>query len=234
MISKLSGMNKESSKYILLILMAVVIVMVTCSKEEKAPDPVTDIDGNTYKTLKIGTQIWMAENLKTTLFNDGLPITLITDTTDWNSTVTAGYCWYNNDEASNKDTYGAIYNGFTVDSARLCPAGWHIPSLEEWQQLIAFLGDTTTAGGQLKEEGTNHWITPNIGATNSTGFTALASGFRYYDGTFASILYYTCFWSSTNNNSGNQWYTGLYYGNASLKTDYRSKKYGFSVRCIKD
>jgi uncharacterized protein (TIGR02145 family) len=106
--------------------------------------------------------------------------------------------------------------------------------MEEWQALRNFAGDTLKGGGKLKEAGTGHWRTPNKGADNSLGFTALAGGFRYFNGSFASILNYTGFWSSTETGSQDQWFAGLYYGDASFTIDHRNKTYGFSVRCVKD
>jgi len=213
---------------------ALIIIFTNCKKEEKPPGPVTDVDGNTYKTIKIGTQIWMKENLKTKRFIDGTEIPLVTDSISWGKLATPGYCWYNNDEAGYKDPYGALYNGYAVSDSNLCPAGWHIPSTEEWQVLITFSGDSITGGGSLKESGTDHWFAPNKGADNSSGFTALAAGIRYLEGPYASVLYYTSIWSSTETGNDNQWYIGLYYGDAKVIMNNRSKKYGFSVRCIKD
>ncbi|TAL63555.1 MAG: hypothetical protein EPN88_12055 [Bacteroidetes bacterium] len=217
-----------------LICGAVIIFSISCKKEEKPPGTVTDSDGNIYKTVKIGTQIWMAENLKTTRFNDGTAIPLITDTTAWANLSTPGYCWYSNDEATYKNLYGALYNGYTVSDSNLCPTGWHVPSREEWQQLRTFLGDSITGGGKLKETGTDHWLSPNKGAKNSNGFKALPAGFRYFHGSFASVLSFTCIWSSTGTGTDDQWYIGLYSGEASFMMDHRNKTYGFSVRCTKD
>lgn len=217
-----------------LICGAVIFLSIGCSKEDKPPDPVTDTEGNTYKTVKIGTQIWMAENLKTTRFNDGTAIPLITDTTAWANLSTPGYCWYSNDETSYKNLYGALYNGYAVSDSNLCPTGWHVPSREEWQQLRTFLGDSITGGGKLKEAGTNHWLSPNKGATNSSGFTALPTGFRYFEGSFASVLSFTCIWSSTGTGTYDQWYIGLYSREATFIMDHRIKTFGFSVRCIMD
>jgi uncharacterized protein (TIGR02145 family) len=230
---KISLMNIRFSSYILLIG-ALIILPVSCVKEEKPPSPVNDIEGNTYKTVKIDTRIWMAENLKTSLYNDGTEIQLVTDDDAWHELITPGYCWYDNNESGYKDQYGALYNGYSVGTGKLCPAGWHVPDVEEWQQLIDFLGETISAGGKLKEAGTTNWHSPNTGADNSTGFTALAGGIRYSEGIFRSVLYYTGFWSSTENESLDLWYVGLYSGDALIYSDYISKKHGFSVRCIKD
>ena len=216
----------------LLILVAFVTMLSGCRKAEKPPDPVADIDGNTYKTVNIDSRIWMAENLKTTRFNDGGAISLTTDADTWNNLASDGFCWYNND-VLNKDTYGAIYNGYAVDSGNLCPAGWHVPSIEEWRELSRFLGDSAKAGGKMKEAGTNHWLSPN-NSDNSSGFNALPSGIRYFEGTFSSIQTYTGIWSSTEVAQGDLWCASLYYAESSLSLNHKNKKYGFSVRCIKD
>ena len=218
------------------ILSAFILVsLITgCSKDENPPDSVTDIEGNIYKTVRIGNQVWMAENLKTSTFSDGSEIPDVPDATDWNELTTQGRCWYNNDEAANKDIYGALYNYYAVNSGKLCPAGWHVPSKDEWQKLREALGDTLTGGGKLKEEGTEHWKTPNTGAVNSTGFTALPAGIRYFEGTFNSVTFFTSFWSSTESDNDKSWYLSLYYSDAVAALKTISKKDGFSVRCIKD
>ena len=143
-----------------------------------ATQGVTDYDGNHYSSVLIGSQIWMAENLKTIKYNDGTAIPLVTDATEWSNLTTHGYCWYNNDEATYGDTYGALYNWYTVETGNLCPTGWHVPTDAEWTELIDYLGGESVAGGKLKETGTTHWNSPNPGATNETGFTTLPGGYR--------------------------------------------------------
>lgn len=152
---------------------------------------VADIDGNIYNTIAIGSQIWMKENLRTTKYNDGTSIPLVTNSTEWAS-ITLGYCWYNNDPANYKSTYGALYNFLAVCSIynggkNICPTGWHVPSYDEWVTLALYLDPnaiqfyntiSSVAGGKLKESGTDHWQSPNFGATNETGFTALPGGYH--------------------------------------------------------
>jgi uncharacterized protein (TIGR02145 family) len=226
---------KSNISSFIIYLGTLTLIVFSCTKEkEKPPGPVTDIDGNSYKTVKIGTQVWMAENLKTTLFNDGTLIPLVTNTDTWGNLSTPGYCWYNNDEDLNKNIYGALYNGYAVSSGILCPTGWHVPNLEEWQKLREYLGDTISGGSKMKETGISHWHTPNKGATNSSGFTALPAGIRYFEGTFSAETYYTGFWSSTETDSGEEWYLSLYYGETKVSIGYRIKKHGFSIRCVKD
>jgi uncharacterized protein (TIGR02145 family) len=226
-------MKKESSISAIVVL-AFTIFLTGCKKDEKTPDPLSDSDGNIYKTVKIGTQTWMAENLKTTRFNDGTPISLVGGDNEWRELTAPGYCWYNNDEASFKDPYGALYNWYTAATGKLCPSGWHIPEKEEWLTLGAFLNDSVKAGGKLKEAGTAHWLTPNKGADNSSGFSALGSGIRYFEGTYASNLSYTSIWSNTENEHNEVWYISLFYAETELSLNHRNKKYGFSVRCLKD
>jgi uncharacterized protein (TIGR02145 family) len=194
---------------------------------------VTDFDGNTYNAIKIGTQVWMTENLKTTKYNDGTDIPLVTDETAWSNLTTPGYCLYANN-IDNFATYGVLYNWHTVNTGILCPTDWHVPSDAEWSVLISYLGGGSVAGGKLKEAGTAHWVTPNAGATNESGFTALPGGYRSYIGTFHYIGEYGVWWSATESNSdiGCNW--AMY--NFSSIVDYGtpSKLYGFSVRCVRD
>jgi uncharacterized protein (TIGR02145 family) len=219
----------------ILILASILILSISCQKEtEKPPGPVTDSEGNSYKTIKAGTQVWMAETLRSTKFNDGIEIPAIQTSVQWKNTITPGYCWYDNDSITNSATYGALYNGYAVNSGKLCPTGWHIPAIDDWQHLKEFLTDSLSEGGKLKETGTLHWMTPNKGATNSSGFSALPSGFRFTDGTFTAIQRYTGFWLSSEIGTDNQWFLGLYYGDASATVSSVSKKYGLSVRCVKD
>jgi uncharacterized protein (TIGR02145 family) len=145
---------------------------------------VKDIDGNVYKTITIGTQVWMAENLRTTKLDDGKIVPLVTDDKIWAGLNTPAYCWYTNNAPENKNKYGALYNWYTVSTNKLCPRGWHVPTDAEWKTLITNLGGESVAGGKLKEKGTSHWQSPNAGATNETGFTALPSGERKQSGVF--------------------------------------------------
>jgi uncharacterized protein (TIGR02145 family) len=200
----------------------------------KTLTPLTDIDGNNYKTVKIGTQEWMAENLKTTKYNDGTAIPLVTVVASWQLLTTPGYCWYNNDSVVNKATYGALYNWYTVNTSKqLCPTGWHVPTDAEWTILTTFLISESVAGGKLKETGTTHWLSPNTGATNESGFTALPGGYRTNIGAFNLIGNYGYWWSTTQYNADNAWFRNTYYNLNSVARTYLGKGYGFSVRCVK-
>jgi len=191
----------------------------------------SDINGNDYKVVKIGTQLWMAENLKTTRYNDGIDIPR---DAAWQKDTTGAYAWFNNEEVSFKPLYGALYNWFVVNTGKICPSGWHLPSDAEWTQLTDYLGGIDNAGGKLKESGTAHWDSPNTGATNETGFTALPSGCRYWDGTFSNNRACSYFWSATKSNSTEALYRGLYMDTDNIFRGQILKQTGFSVRCLKN
>jgi uncharacterized protein (TIGR02145 family) len=232
--SSLSKKDRKDYFPVIFLLVFVTSIIISCNKDDNSPDPLKDIEGNTYKTIRIGTQTWMAENLKTTILNNGTQIPQIINSEDWRNLYTEGYCWYNNDPDANRDTYGALYNGFTVSTGELCPTGWHIPTREDWLTLREFLSDTINGGNSLKETGPEHWLPSNISADNSTGFSALPSGIRYFEGTFSSINSFTSFWSGTETSQNELWYISLYSGNSGVSMHHISKKYGFSVRCVKD
>jgi len=192
----------------------------------------TDIEGNVYKTIKIGTQIWMAENLKTTKYNDGTSIPLVGDCY-WRNLTTPGYCWYNNDSIIYKKLYGAIYNWFTINTGKLAPAGWHVPSEEEWTKLITYLGGEEVAGGKMKESGITHWSIPNESATNESGFTALPSGERYYsDCTFISLCYSASYWGITKDGGTYSCFLGNETSGCCSVSPYQQN--GCAVRLVKD
>jgi uncharacterized protein (TIGR02145 family) len=213
----------------------VFFIFNSCKKDDNSTtsETVKDADGNVYHTVKIHDQVWMVENLKTTTYNDGVGIQLVDDNTAWAGTSTAAYCWYNNDETSNKNTYGALYNWYAVNSGKLCPAGWHIPSDAEWATLISNLGGDTLAGGKLKEAGTTHWVSPNTGADNSSGFTALPAGSHYTNGLFYLNGKYGWYWSKDESSADEAWHVYMQYNTGTIVRHAGSKKIGFSVRCIK-
>jgi len=195
---------------------------------------VTDADNNHYRIVQIGTQVWMAENLKTTILNDGSSIPLVTDGNDWSTLITPGYCWYAND-ASNKSTYGALYNWYSVNTGKLAPPGWHVPTDNEWTALIDFLGGPFAAGGKVKEAGTLHWTPPNTGATNSSGFTALPCGGRSALGVFADFANICYFWSSTLYTPDSEpWFRTLHYDSGTFFSGIFEESHGASIRCIRD
>jgi uncharacterized protein (TIGR02145 family) len=191
---------------------------------------VIDVDGNSYKTIEIGTQTWMAENLRTTKYKDNTNIPMISSSTPWAALSSPGFCWYNHDSIS----YGAIYNWYAVNTDNLCPAGWHIPSDDEWTTLTTFLGGENVAGNKLRETGTTHWASPNSGATNSSGFSALPGGFCRYDGVFNNIRKHGYWWSVTEFSSIEVYYRDLASNYIYVNRSSSSKNSGFSVRCLKD
>jgi uncharacterized protein (TIGR02145 family) len=198
----------------------------------------TDIDGNVYKTVMIGTQVWMAENLKVTHYRNGEEIPNVTGPTIWQALTTGAYC-------ENVTPYGSLYNWFAaVDNRNIAPAGWHVPSDAEWKQLEMYLGMSqaqadaegwrdTTAGGKMKEVGTTHWAGSNEGATNESGFSGLPGGYRNYGGPCYDIGYYAYFWSSTESSSTFAWYRTLYYDISGVARSNYYKQGGFSVRCVR-
>lgn len=194
---------------------------------------IADIEGNLYKIVTIGTQVWMAENLRTTKYNDNTSIPLVADNTVWGNLITPGYCWYNNDEATNKPLYGALYNWNTVNTGKLCPAGWHVPTDDQWTTLTTYLGGENIAGGKLKEIGNIHWTNGNVGATNETGFTALPGGDRDYNGLFTRIGI-TGIWQSSTPYVGKAMYLIMYGNQAAVSHSSSAKVNGYSVRCLKD
>lgn len=202
---------------------------------------VTDIDGNIYNTVTIGTQTWMVENLKTTRFRNGEQIPYVPISSDWINLSTGAYCWYN-DDITNKDLNGALYNWYVVnDSRMISPVGWHVASVADWTKLITYLGGTNLAGGKLKESGTLHWRTPNVGATNESGFTALPSGLRsytdgrYWYGPMSNHLYSNGhFWSSSEKEPSIGWGYDVDSSHSAIYKDYDNKNVGYSIRCIKD
>jgi uncharacterized protein (TIGR02145 family) len=182
--------------------------------------------------VKLGVGL---ENLKTTKFRDGAAIPLVTDNKSWMDLITSGYCWYNNDAATYKGAYGALYNWYTVSTGKLCPTGWHMPGTSEWTTLSSYLGGDKVDGSKLKEAGTVHWTTPNLNATNETGFTALPGGCRVYVmGIFSDVKNSCLFWSSTESNSVVSNYYGLNFEGAGSYLSGTNKQFGMSVRCIKD
>jgi uncharacterized protein (TIGR02145 family) len=204
----------------------------------------TDIDGNVYNTVTIGTQTWMAENLKTTKYNDGTTIHNITVDATWAAANTGAYSDYSNIPA-NSTTYGRLYNWYAVDNnvftrgasnggKNVCPTSWHVPTDAEWLTLTTYLGGESVAGGKLKETGTTHWTTPNSGTTNETGFTALPFGNRTNDGIYLHIKDYGFWWSTTEYSTTTAWPRSMHYGTTYVNRYYSNKQFGFSVRCLRD
>jgi uncharacterized protein (TIGR02145 family) len=221
----------------LLILMA--IIMIAMNSLSQVTGKMTDArDGKVYKTVTIGTQTWMAENLKATKYNDGKPIPLATVDPKWAANMTPGYCWYDNDEVKYKNTYGALYNHYTLKNDRLCPIGWSVPGRADWKILEEYLyndkDEDDMEGGRIKEAGTLHWAAPNTGANNISGFTALPSGGRNAEGAFGELGYSAYFWSSDGASPIEGLAFGISHDNSKIIQFPENKASCFSVRCIKD
>ncbi len=203
----------------------------TSSANPNAGPDVTDVDGNVYHSITIGTQVWMASNLKVTHNRNGVAIPNVTDSTQWSNDTTAAYCSYNND-AQMTVTYGRLYNWYAVANANnLAPTGWHVASDSEWTVLTTFLG--TSPGGKLKETGLTHWTSPNTGATNSSGFTALPGADRSYIGQFHNLGIYGLFWTSSQS-GGNGIDRILDNTSANVYSINYPKGNAFAVRCVKN
>lgn len=216
------------------ILTGVLLILNSCKKEEIEEGVVTDIDGNSYRTVRIGNQWWMAENLKTTRYNDGTVIPLVEDNFTWRGLTTGAYCWYDN-ISEYKNVYGHLYNWYTLNTGSLCPTGWHTPGYDEWTTFVEFLGGVEGASGELKETGTTHWLSPNKGATNKTGFTALPGGYRHALGPYQEIGAGGYWWLATETSDGNAWGVNMVFTDDYLYEDMNYEKiWGFSVRCIKN
>jgi uncharacterized protein (TIGR02145 family) len=240
------------------VALGIVLLPAGCSKDDSTPvDPaayategtVTDVDGNVYKTAKIGNQWWMLENLRVTHYRNGEPVPAVSDRVTWANLTTGACCCYENLDGD-VATYGRLYNWFAVSDPRgLAPQGWHVPTDAEWQTLERFLGmDQTEArkeefrgtneGGKLKVAGTAHWNSPNTGATNEVGFSALPNGGRSVAPGYGGNYYYRrergTFWTATAYSDLLAWYRHLYYDHAEIYRYYNQKGTGFSVRCVRD
>jgi len=202
----------------------------------------TDIEGNVYTTVKIGTQWWMAENLKTTKYNDGMDITQVTEYEAWRYLKTPAFCWFENDPDTYKNKYGALYNWYSINTGKLAPAGWHVPSEAEWWTLINYLGGWQVAGGKMKctgtiEAGTGPWYEPNTGATNESGFSAVPTGAREEGGNFIQQTPYEAdWWAATEADFNSAFECIIRYNHttAGCESDGLVKSSGLSIRCVKD
>jgi uncharacterized protein (TIGR02145 family) len=228
-------MHKPDVINLSFLLALTLFLFVVCSKDKVTNSPSNyfwDIDGNRYKTVTIGNQVWMAENLKVTHYRDGRRIIPnVPDVAAWRGLTSGAYCNYDNDTAF-VAVYGRLYNWYAVaDSHNIAPVGWHVPSNAEWGLLIGCFGGD---GGKMKEEGFTHWISPNIGATNDSGFTVLPGGFRYEDGGYTDMTRFAAFWSTTKCYSYSAWGYGLFYNTSAVVNYDIALGRGISIRCVKD
>jgi len=241
---------KRNKWILVLTITALLVILETSCKKKESNDnnnppvqetgTVTDVDGNIYKTVKIGSQWWMAENLKVTHYRNGDLLPNYTDSLMWSNTLNGARCYYNNDSIVYASVYGALYNWYAInDSRQISPLGWHVPSDAEWIILLNYLGGLNIASGKMKETGTSHWQSPNSGANNSSGFTALPGGGRVnqlqQDFYFIYLGLSCDFWSSTENEA--QFASGFdmsFYDETVGYSTGNKFTYGASIRCIKD
>jgi uncharacterized protein (TIGR02145 family) len=198
---------------------------------------ISDFEGNTYKTVYIGTQQWMGENLKTSKYSDGTTIPNITDNTQWSNLTTGAWAYYNYD-ASNNAKYGKLYNWYAVSpttngNKNVCPIGWHVPTDAEWTVLTDYLGGSSVAGGKMKEVGTTNWNS-NTESTNTSLFTGLPGGLRFSNGGYVGIGVYGYWWSGADYDTGYAWYRHLGYDGGNAGRSGTNKGNGLSVRCLRD
>jgi uncharacterized protein (TIGR02145 family) len=234
--------TKNRIWFILLIVGGLVLIISnSCNKDNTRqpdikPSTVTDGDGNIYGKVIIGTQVWLTENLKTTKYLNG---DLIGTTTpadlDIYDEVTPKYQWAYGGNEDNVATYGRLYTWYVItDTRNVCPAGWHVPSDEEWLTLENYLGGYAIAGGKIKEIGTTHWTTPNYMASNITGFTALPNGWRHFEDTFVNFAKFGGWWSSTEYTATDAFCNYVGYKSEVVTEEIDNKKCGIAVRCLKD
>jgi len=240
-------MNKKRTTffYIILIILFSGITSGFKNVDTENPGTVTDIDGNVYHTVMIGSQVWMVENLKTTRFNDGNQIPNVKDDTQWRNLTTSGYCWYNNDSAKYANLYGALYNWYSVNTGKLAPLGWHVANDDEWDTLEKYISaNPGISGTGVKAMSAKlNWSAceiegkpgNNLSINNASGFSAYPGGSRScFDGEFRYLGIHGSWWSSTNFGVGYAWYVTLGRDFTYLMNSYDNKRYGFSVRCVRD
>ena len=245
--------RKKNLWFYSLILMSVAMLLTAISCEKDKDDSaitVTDSDGNVYQTVKIGDQVWMAENLKTTKYRDGSDIPLISDTLVWGSLVTPGYTWYKND-INNKNIYGGLYNWHAVNTGMLAPAGWHVATHADWTTLQDYCidngfnyEDAVTGNNFAKALASSSGWTPstNTGAVgnndypekrNATKFNAVAGG-RILNTSYNYDKSFGYWWTSTAYNDTAAWSRVIYFSNTKVDFPIGNKNIGFSVRCVQD
>lgn len=216
-------------------LLAVIILLTACDKNSDAVPPLADIDGNAYDTVKIGSQFWMQQNLKTSHYRNGDPIPEITSLLLWSTLTSGAWCWYNNDSVKYASVYGKLYNWYAVNDQRgLAPEGWHVATDPEWSALVFSLGGDLIAGGEMKEKGTKHWFAPNVDATNNSGLTCLPGGYRGDSGYFVYIGDTGAWWSSTGTDATDAFYRNMSYQNGRIYKGDGAITIGYAVRCVRD
>ena len=197
-------------------------------------DSIQDIDGNVYKTKRIGDQFWMIENLRVTKLNDGLPILRLAMNADWLATTEAAYCWFRNDSVMYATKRGALYNQFSAWTNKICPLGWKVPADEDWDELANFLGGAGVAGGKMKERETKNWEEPNFGASNISGFTSTPTGYRSHVGGFENKDFTSGYWQSNIGPNNSPLTRNLTSSIEFLnRINWSAVIRGFAIRCVK-
>jgi uncharacterized protein (TIGR02145 family) len=235
---------KKNNMKISLIIFLFTMVLFSCKKEKKEESnkpiieepeltDINDIEGNNYKTVKIGDQIWMAENLKTTKYSNGVQIAVVTNEVDWANTLSGAVCYFDNN-STYQNPHGMLYNAYVIDTVlNVCPTGWHLPSKDEFTILSDYLGGEFVAGSKMKSSTAIFKPFFVANGTNSSGFNGLPSGSRYIDGNFALKDSFGLFWSSTDFSSIKMNYVSLS-SEDNLQFSSALNNNGFSIRCIKD
>ena len=247
-------MKNQLIIFALIFTIFVAIILTGCERDDpKTPDnplngrttavfnpdknygTMTDIDGNLYKTIEIGDQIWMAENLRVTRYRNGDTLPNVTDNTEWNGLTTGACCNYNNTtDLDSIATYGRLYNWYAVaDSRGLAPEGWRVANVFDWTLLIEYLGGDTVASNKMKEAGNTHWKDP-YESDNSSGFTALPGGQRYLSEEYSGIGFYNMLWTSSEYNSTSAGFLYLYFFSSNVNKGINYKQNGYSIRLIKE
>jgi uncharacterized protein (TIGR02145 family) len=233
--------------YQLFVMGLILILTYSCKKDEDSIMKITDADGNVYASVTLGSQDWLVENLKTTKYNDNTNIPLITDNAEWAALSSPAYCLYNND-IGKKEVYGALYNWYSVNSNKLCPIGWHVPTDEDWTILTEYLanngygyegsgadiGKSLASKSGWSQDPTPGFVGNDQSTNNKSGFNAVPSGYRIMNGEFANIGEIDYWWTATEFNDAWSWMRHLFYQTNMVYRWYDYKQYGYSVRCIKD
>ncbi len=216
------------------------LLIVNCKKKEVTDETpyttVTDIDGNVYRTVTIGEQVWMAENLKTTKYYDGKEIPQVSDNDEWTNLNSPAYCWYDNDEATYKNQYGALYNWHVINSGNICPSGWHVPTDDEWTTLRDYIANDGHTRSRVAAalKSTTGWRDGGNG-TDNYGFSALAAGYRLFNsGSYRDETENAYWWSATPDGDDFAWGRYIQFGGKILYVLSYDHKNGVSVRCLQD
>ena len=215
-------------------LISMVTAIIGCDPDENSAPPitVTDIDGNVYTTATIGSQTWTIENLRTTRYNDGTTIVTGMNNNAWSDDTTGAYAIYD-DNSDNNTTYGKLYNWYAVNTGKLAPAGWHVPTRSDWETLVAHLGGTTVAGGKMKSN-SSLWNSPNTGATEGSLFKGLPGGYKTNSGIYSLVGSACYWWASTERNVTQGNYLNLVDNLSGANINGATKQFGYSIRLIKD